>query len=155
MTTIAQMINVLQSMALTDGAKMIVTPTYHVYEMYKVHQNAKLLPTEIEHKNVYQYKNDKIKAVNVSASKSSKDSKVNVTLCNMDPHKKADIELVFEGFSPAGANGWVLTAEKMNAHNTFKEPETIKTIEFKDFKIKGDKIELTMPAKSVVIISCN
>jgi len=155
MTTIAQMINVLQSMALTDGPKMIVTPTYHVYEMYKVHQNAKLLPTEIEHKNVYQYKNDKINAINVSASKSSKDGKVNVTLCNMDPHKKADVELMFEGFKPAGAKGRVLTAEKMNAHNTFDEPDAIGPTEFKDFKVEGEKMRLTMPAKSVVIISCN
>ena len=73
----------------------------------------------------------------------------------MDPHKKADIELTFEGFKPAGASGRVLTAEKMNAHNIFDEPQAIGPVEFKDFKVKADKIELSMPAKSVVIISCN
>ncbi len=155
MTTIAQMINVLQSMALTDGTKLIVTPTYHVYEMYKVHQNAKLLPTEIEHNNVYEYKNEKVNSINVSASKSTKDGKVNVTLCNMNPHKKADVELVFDGFVPTDIYGRVLTAEKMNAHNTFEDPEALKPVEFKEFKAAGEKIELAMPAKSVVIISCN
>ena len=134
---------------------MIVTPTYYVYEMYKVHQNAKLLPTGIEHMNVYQYENDKINEINVSASKSSKDGKVNITLCNMDPHKKADVELVFEGFKPKDANGRVLTADKMNAHNTFDEPDAIRPAEFKDFKVEAEQVKLSMPAKSVVIISCN
>ncbi|MCX6902584.1 MAG: alpha-N-arabinofuranosidase, partial [Verrucomicrobia bacterium] len=89
MANIAQTINVLQAMILTDKAKMILTPTYHVFEMYAVHQDAKLLPTELQ-SNDYLMGPDKIPNVSASASR-DKAGRIHVTLCNLNPHAAAEV----------------------------------------------------------------
>jgi alpha-N-arabinofuranosidase len=68
LANIAQIINVLQSMILTQGEQMIVTPTYNVFEMYKVHQDATNLPIEIA-SPAYRYGSDTIPTLSVSASR--------------------------------------------------------------------------------------
>ena len=85
MANIAQMINVLQAMILTDKEKMIVTPTYWVFEMYTVHQDATLLPSELQSAD-YEFGDKTIPAVSASASR-DKDGKIHVTLCNLNPNQ--------------------------------------------------------------------
>ena len=95
MANIAQTINVLQAMILTDKEKMILTPTYHVFEMYTVHHDATLLPTELTCGD-YQFEQEKIPAVNVSASR-DKAGKIHVTLCNLDPNQPAALTCELQG----------------------------------------------------------
>lgn len=152
MANIAQMINVLQAMILTDGEKMILTPTYHVFEMYKVHQDATKLSVDI---NVDTIKSgDNIfPQVSVSASK-DKNGKVNISLCNMDSGSNADINLNLRGIiDPINVSGRILTSEDMDARNTFEAPNTVEPTVFKGFTVDGHNLHITLPSKSVTLLA--
>ena len=151
MACIAQTNNVLQAMILTKGDKMIVTPTYYVFEMYKVHQGATLLPSKLEC-SPYQLDNKTLQSLNVSASK-DKQGVIHISLCNLDPQKPTKLECELTGITAKKVSGRVLTSETMNAHNTFEQPNAIEPVEFKDVEIKDGKILATLPAKSVVVLT--
>ena len=89
MTNIAQTINVLQAMVLTEGEKMILTPTYHIYDMYKVHQDAKLLDFAVLSDD-YECGTENLKQINASVSKDSLGN-INATLVNLDPNQMAEV----------------------------------------------------------------
>jgi alpha-L-arabinofuranosidase len=150
MANIAQTNNVLQAMILTKGDKMIVTPTYYVFEMYKVHQGAKFLPCDI---NCIPYRNgsESIADISVSASKDKAD-KIHISICNLNPETPAGLECAFEGFGAQKITGRILTAEAMNAHNTFEKPDSITPVEFKGMEIKDGKVLATVPSKSVIVL---
>jgi alpha-N-arabinofuranosidase len=150
MANIAQTINVLQAMILTEGEKMILTPTYHVFEMYKVHQDATLLPVDLECAD-YQFGNEAVPAIDVSASK-DKSGKVHVSLCNLNPSKPAEVSCKLLGIEPTSISGRVLTADDMTAHNTFDKPEAVKPAAFDDFSFSDDMLNLKVPGKSVVVM---
>jgi alpha-L-arabinofuranosidase len=150
MANIAQTNNVLQAMILTKGEKMIVTPTYHVFEMYKVHQGAQFLPCDI---NAGSYQNGSQSITGISASASrDKSGKIHISICNLNPQSPAELVCAFEGFQAQKVTGRILTAEVMNAHNTFEKPDTIKPVEFKGAEVKDGKILATIPSKSVVVL---
>jgi alpha-N-arabinofuranosidase len=119
--------------------------------MFKVHQGAKMLPCDI---NCNPYKNGSETIAGITAS-CSKDNagKIHISLCNLNPEAPADVECGFEGFSAQKATGRILTAEAMNAHNTFEKPDAIKPAEFKSVEIKEGKIFATIPSKSVVVLT--
>jgi len=150
MANIAQMINVLQAMILTDKEKMLLTPTYHVFEMYTVHHDATLLPTELKCAN-YESGRDKIPALSVSASR-DKAGKIHVSLCNLNPNATAEVNCTLSGAQPKAMSGRVLTAETMQAHNTFEKTDAVKPGAFNAFKLTGDGFTATLPAKSVVVL---
>lgn len=150
MANIAQTNNVLQAMILTKGAKMILTPTYHVFEMYKVHHDATMLPLDFDCGD-YQFGDEKVPAIDVSASK-DKSGKIHVTLCNLDPGNPADVACKLSGIEPSKVSGRVLTADAMTAHNTFDTPEAVKPAVFDDFTLRGDMLTVKLPAKSVVVL---
>lgn len=151
MANIAQTINVLQAMILTQKEKMVLTPTFHVYEMYTVHHDATLLPIELQSAD-YQFGDDKIPALNVSASR-DKDGVVHVTLCNLDPNQAAEVRCDLKGAKPQGISGRVLTAPAMQAHNTFEKPEEVKPADFKGAELTDQGFKATLPSKSVVVLS--
>ncbi len=150
MANIAQMVNVLQALILTDGAKMILTPTYYVFNMFKVHQDALLLKTKIETPD-YVYGDQKLPAVNCSASIDAQ-GKMHISLCNIDPKVTHKVSCDFEKIEAKDATGQILTAGTMNAHNTFDNPNSVKTETFNDCKMNGNKLEVTMPPMSVVVL---
>lgn len=150
MANIAQTNNVLQAMILTKGEKMIVTPTYYVFEMFKVHQGAKLLPSDMVC-NPYKSGSETIAGLTASASK-DKSGKIHISICNLNPETPAELECITEGFQVQKATGRVLTAEVMNAHNTFEKPDAVTPAEFKNVEIKNGKILATIPSKSVVVL---
>jgi alpha-N-arabinofuranosidase len=150
MANIAQMINVLQAMILTDKDKMLLTPTYHIFEMYTVHHDAKLLPTELQSAD-YQSSSDKIPQVNVSASR-DKDGKIHVTLCNLNPNAPADVACDLQGAKAQKLSGRVLAAADITAHNTFAEPQVVKPADFNGFKTTANGFTGTLPPKSVVVL---
>jgi len=150
MANIAQTINVLQAMILTDKEKMILTPTYHVFEMYAAHQGAAWLPTELTCAD-YAFGPAKIPGLSASASR-DKACKIHVTLCNLNPNQPADVECRLQGAALRRMSGRVLTAAQMKAHNTFEEPENVKPAEFKTFQPTNAGFRVTLPAKSVVAL---
>ena len=150
MANIAQTNNVLQAMVLTKGEKMIVTPTYYVFEMYKVHQGAQFLPCDIN-SNPYQNGSESIAGISASASK-DKAGKIHISICNLNPESPAEIECGFEGFAAKKVTGRILTAEAMNSHNAFEKPDAVMPAEFKGTEVKNSKILATIPPKSVVVL---
>ncbi|HEY3372826.1 MAG TPA: alpha-N-arabinofuranosidase [Prolixibacteraceae bacterium] len=152
MANIAQIVNVLQAMILTQGDKMVLTPTYHVFKMYNVHQNATLLPSNLKCEN-YKLGNDEIPAISSSASV-DKNGKIHVTLSNLNPTKeiKLEINLSGKGFTKVNS-GSILTAAAFNAVNSFDKPETVAPVAFKNAKkISDNKLEVSIPSKSVVVL---
>jgi alpha-N-arabinofuranosidase len=150
MASIAQTINVLQAMVLTKGEKMILTPTYHVFEMYKVHQDATLLPIDLKCTD-YTFGEGKLPTLNASASK-DKAGKIHISLCNLDPKNAAKLECELRGAQAKKVSGRVLTAPAINSYNTFENPDVVNPTVFNDVQIKKDKVTVTLPAKSVVVL---
>ncbi|MHC4624725.1 MAG: alpha-N-arabinofuranosidase [Planctomycetota bacterium] len=150
MANIAQTVNVLQAMILTEGPKMILTPTYHVFEMYKVHHDATMLPIELQCAD-YTFGEGKIPSLNVSASRDSA-GRIHISVCNLDPKREAGLSCELKSGQAAKVTGRVLTHEDMNAHNTFDNPEVVKPGVFEGAKLKGDALTVTVPAKSVIVL---
>jgi alpha-L-arabinofuranosidase len=150
MAAIAQLANVLQSMILTDKEKMIVTPSYYVFEMFVPHHDATLLPSELRSTD-YKFNSQKIPTVSASASK-DKAGKIHVTFCNLNPEQPAEVAVDLQGAKALKISGQVLTDPAMNAHNTFENPDAIKPVNFSAFKTTTDGFSVTLPAKSVVAL---
>ena len=153
MANIAQIINVLQAVILTQKEKMILTPTYHVFEMFKVHQGATSLPIELATPD-YAFSDGKIPAVSASASRDSA-GKIHVSFANCDPQRPLRIDSKLRGVAVKSVSGRVLTAQAMNAHNTFAAPDAVKPAPFNGAKLSGDTLAVELPAKSVVILELN
>ena len=149
MTNIAQMINVLQAMIQTEGSKMVLTPTYHVYKLYVPFQDATFLPLEF---NAGTYTFGKIVLPQVDAiAARGKDGKVWLALTNLDPNKAAEITVSVPGVAARSAVGEVLTAERVDAINTFATPDAVKPKPF-SARASGGKLVLKLPAKSVTVV---
>lgn len=150
---LAQTVNVLQAVILTKGEKILLTPTYHVMEMYNVHQDATLLPMQVITGAEYTFENDKLPAVSVSASKNSEGT-IHISLVNIDPKNAQNISLDLRGgVNAKTVNGRILTAKQLQDHNDFDSPEKIKPSTFTGAKISGDKLETTLPPFSVVVLA--
>src|SRR5690606_17393630 len=150
MANLAQTINVLQAVILTKGKDMIVTPTYHVMEMYKVHQDAKLIPIEMQ-SDTYKYGEEEIPAISASASK-DKQGSVHISVVNIDPKAKKKVSLDLGGIKVKHLTGRILTASNLREHNTFEQPNTVLPQEYKDAKLKGNQLEIDIPAHSVIVL---
>jgi alpha-N-arabinofuranosidase len=150
MANIAQTVNVLQAMILTDRARMLLTPTYHVFEMYSVHQDATLLPADLSCED-YRVGQQQIPALSASASR-DKAGKIHITLCNLNPNIPAELNCQLQDSRAKPTSGRMLTAGNMQAHNTFDAPETIKPAEFREFTPTAEGFSTLLPAKSVVVV---
>jgi alpha-L-arabinofuranosidase len=151
MANIAQMVNVLQAVILTDKEKMILTPTYHVFEMCKVHQGGTTLPVEIKTPD-YVSGSNKIPAVSASATRDSKTQAVHLSLVNTNPKEPMPVACKLAGIQPKSVKGRILTAAEMNARNTFDAPNALHPVAFDGAKLEGDSLSLTLPPKSVVML---
>lgn len=149
MANIAQMVNVLQAVILTEGSQMILTPTYHVFDMYKVHQGAALLQTSLSSPS-YSMNGSSIDQVSVSASVDS--NAVNVSLCNLHHADAIEVECDVRGRAFSKVTGTILTADTMQAHNTFEAPDAVNPTEFVDYRLVDGKLVATLPAKSVAVL---
>jgi len=149
MSNIAQMINVLQAVILTNDKGIVLTPTYYVFKMYSVHQDAKMLPIDLKC-GKYTSGSNSIDAINASAS--VKDGVVSITLCNLDPVNAQNISFDIQGLKVANVSGQIVTANKINAYNDFGKKEEVSLTEFKNAKLNKGQLEASIPAKSVVLI---
>jgi alpha-N-arabinofuranosidase len=147
---IAQMVNVLQAMILTDKEKMVLTPTYHVFHMYVPFQDATLVPVSFEAGN-YVQGSITLPRVDAVAAK-DKNGKLWVAVTNIDPKRPVDIDLTLAGAKATRATGQTLTAPKMDSVNTFDAPRTVapKAI---SAKASGGKLTLKLAPQSVTVVS--
>ncbi len=149
MACIAQMVNVLQSVVLTEGPKMVLTPTWHVFHMYKGHQGGTLLPTSIDGNRAVGTARDQIPQLQASAS--VKDGVVTVTAANMSLTDAREVTLTFEDLTPAEAAGTVLSGE-VHEHNTFDDPDRVSERPL-ETKISGRAVTFTLPACGVAAVT--
>jgi alpha-L-arabinofuranosidase len=150
MANIAQTINVLQAMILTSGEKMLLTPTYHVFDLYKVHQDARWVRTSVEAPD-YVMGNEKLQALNCSASMDSA-GRMHLSLCNIDPKNGQTVSCSFVKFTPVRASGQIITAPVMNAHNTFEKPHVVEPKAFAGMRVQGEQVDVALPPMSVVVL---
>ncbi len=150
MANLAQTVNVLQAVILTEGDKMLTTPTYHVMEMYKVHQDARLLPLEIDVED-FVFGNEQIPAI--SASASAKDGKMNISLVNIDDKKTRKVRVKLPEASKKKISARILRSAQLRDYNSFEQPNRIQPGEFKDAKLVNDELSVDLPAFSVVVLT--
>jgi alpha-N-arabinofuranosidase len=150
MSNIAQTVNVLQAMIFTEGEKLVLTPSFYVYEMYKVHHDAALIPLEFS-SPAYEINGSQIPAISASASKDKK-GLFHITFTNADPVKEQNLTIDIRGAALSSVTGKVLTANELNAHNTFDNPDMVKTADFKGARLAKNALTVTLPAKSVVML---
>jgi len=150
MANIAQVVNVLQAMILTDGPKMVLTPSYYVFDMYKVHMGATYLPLDIECEELTS-KDKKFPAVSASASKDANGA-IHITLANVDPDKEQKIEIDMANVSIAKVSGTILTAKGVDSYNTFENPNVVVPANFKGAKLSKSGLTVIVPAKSIIAL---
>jgi alpha-N-arabinofuranosidase len=147
---IAQMVNVLQAMILTEGDRMLLTPTYHVFDLFVPHHDATLLPTVLEGGS-YTFDGDSVPAVSASASRDG-DGVIHLTLVNLDPNEARTIAADIRGASISSVSGRILTAEAMNAHNTFDHPTAVQPGPFRDARLADGNVMVDVPPKAVIAL---
>jgi alpha-N-arabinofuranosidase len=150
LAAIAQMVNVLQAMILTDGPKMVLTPTYHVFSLFRPFQDATQLPTELQ-AAIYELGSVSVPALSVSAARISGGGMA-VALVNLDPHRSASISTTVVGAAIKKVTGSVLTAAVMDARNTFEAPQVVEPKPFAGAKLNGGKLDIELPPKSVLVL---
>jgi len=150
MANLAQTVNVLQAVVLTEGEKILLTPTYHVMKMYNVHQDAQLLPVSFE-SPAYSFNGETLPAISASASR-DKNGSVHISLVNIDANNENSIEFSFEDLGVKTFTAMILSSEKLQDHNTFDNPNKIHPKTFKEFKIKNGNLSITLPPFSVVML---
>ncbi|MCB8944439.1 MAG: alpha-N-arabinofuranosidase [Ardenticatenaceae bacterium] len=153
MANIAQTVNVLQAMILTEngGERMVLTPTYHVFEMYKVHHDATLLPLDL-HSAEYGYGDATIPAISATASRDG-NGRIHISLSNANPHTGHTVTCTLRGIHANAVTGRVLTGATMDAHNSFDVPEAVQPMAFNGASLAGDQLTIQLPAKSVVTLT--
>jgi alpha-N-arabinofuranosidase len=149
MANLAQAINVLQAVILTKEEKMIMTPTYHVMEMYNVHQDATLIPVKVAANN-YTLGTNSLPAVSVSASKDSL-GLTHVSLVNIDPRSSKDITISLDN-NYSAISGRILTSQKLQDYNSFENPGKIKPEVFKGAALKQNTVQVKLPPMSVIVL---
>ena len=146
LAAIAQMVNVLQAMILTEGPRMLLTPTYHVFEMYVPFQGAIPLKASAQ-APAYTFGGTSLPSVDISAARAT-DGKIWVSLVNLDPKRPAHVTTNLAG---GAASGRILTGATMDAHNTFDQPDAIHPVPYSGRSEHG-KLVFDLPAKAIAVV---
>ncbi len=150
MANLAQIVNVLQAVILTKEEKLVLTPTYHVMEMYNVHQDATMLPLTVTTNN-YQFGNEVLPAVWASASR-DKNGLTHISLVNVDAHKTQDVTIQIKGATYKSVTGRILTSDKLQNYNSFENPDKIKPKNFAGASLSSSTLRVKVAPFSVVVL---
>lgn len=151
LANIAQTVNVLQAMVLTEGEKMLKTPTYHVFDFYTVHHNAMLLPLDLQAEN-YDYEGESVPTISATASKNS-EGVVSITVTNLHATQSQKVQTDIRGLDVQSvSNARILSADEVDAINTFEKPNKVSPKEFEDYTLNGSDLTLRLPSKSVIVL---
>ena len=153
MANLAQTINVLQAVILTEGEKIILTPTYHVMKMYAVHQDAQLIPVSYD-SPLFEKNGDSLPAISISASQGP-NNQINISLVNIDDKKSHTLSIDVRSLNIKNLEGLILKSKSIQDHNDFDHPETITPIEYNKAKLKNGTITLDLPPFSVLVLKGN
>jgi alpha-N-arabinofuranosidase len=152
MANIAQTVNVLQSVILTNGDQLVRTPTFYVFKMYKVHHDALLVPSRTTSED-YALEGQSIPALHASCSKAA-NGILQLTVANLNPNRGTNVECVIEGSGTVEVRDVeIITAGSMNAFNDFGEPETVVSRPFDDVYAEGNKLTINMPPRSIIYVA--
>ncbi|MDI1334920.1 MAG: alpha-N-arabinofuranosidase [Lacunisphaera sp.] len=149
MANLAQTINVLQSVVLTNGPQMILTPTYHVFEMFKTHQDATYLPQTLKCADCAAGGR---KIPLVSASASLKAGKILLSLVHTDPDRDTVLSVNVRGAKLRSVTGRILSAASIDAHNSFDEPTNVQTKPYTGAKLETETLCVTLPPAAIVTL---
>lgn len=150
MANLAQTVNVLQAVILTEEERLLLTPTYHVMHMYKGHQDAQLLPVAFASPQ-YEVDGQSLPALSVSASRDAS-GKVRISLVNIDARKSHPVEIDLRGLAPKSLQGRILASARLQDHNTFDQPEKIRPESFDRFTFRQGVFRAELPPFSVVVM---
>ncbi len=150
MANLAQAVNVLQAVILTDEEKMLLTPTYHVMKMYAVHQEATLLPVDFDSPE-YTFEGKSLPAVSLSASRDG-DGRTHFSLVNIDPTKAHRVRLDVGALGLSSVTGEILNSAALRDYNSFEEPNKVTTAPFTSAVLRDGKLTLELPAHSVIVL---
>lgn len=152
MANIAQIANVLQSMILTQESQMVLTPTYYVFKMYKVHQDAMFIPMDIQcTRKAVAY--DRIVPILSATASRNTEGTVHISLANTDLKQSCEVEIPLNGLEVREVKGEILTSRAINDHNTFEQPKMIQLKAFDKTCIIRGKLYVTIPAKAIVTLA--
>jgi alpha-N-arabinofuranosidase len=151
MANIAQLVNVLQALVLTEGEKMLLTPTYHVFEMYQVHHDATSLPVELKTDN-YTFGETAIPAVSASASRDAQ-GRVHLSLVNLDAQAEVSLQARIEGEKFSKVSGQILTGKAMDSENSFASPRQVQPAPFDGASFSDGGLTAQLPARAVVVLT--
>lgn len=150
--TCAQLVNNLNALFLCHGDKFFSTPNFYVFEMYAAHQGAQLLRTEFGARDIHYDRDGKETSFwGLSGSASIKGKTVTLTMINPSLTAPLDTQIALQGGTATRATGVVLASEDMHAHNTFEQPDVVKSRPLA-VAVAGDMLKLTLPAASVTKI---
>ena len=148
MANIAQMVNVLQAVILTDGDRMILTPTYHVFDMYKCHQDGELVESSVETTQIGLEEENQVPDLTESVSL-GRDGKLHVTMTNLSLEEGKEVEGIFADTVVKAVKGTILTGA-MDACNTFEDQDAVHTLDYQGCSVDGGTVRFTIPARSVL-----
>jgi alpha-N-arabinofuranosidase len=150
MANLAQTVNVLQAVILTDGADMLLTPTYSVFDLFKVHQEAVLVDSFAETEEIGP---DGFKVNNLSVSSSiENDGTLNITIANLSTEKSYPVDCDIVGFRPGSASAKILT-DRADAYNSFTDANHVSIKDFTELKLAGNGLSFEIPPISVMLVS--
>jgi alpha-N-arabinofuranosidase len=149
MANIAQMVNVLQAMILTDGPKMVLTPTYYVHQLYLPFQDATFIPVAFD-AGSYRHGDISLPRVDAVGARGT-DGKLYLALVNLDPARPTTVRVTLPQGDVKTATGQVLTAPNVNSVNTFDAPRTVVPAPIAG-KVAGGVVTIALPAKSVAMM---
>jgi alpha-N-arabinofuranosidase len=147
---IAQMINVLQAMIMTDKEKLVLTPTYYVFKMYLPFQDARFVPVTFS-ESTYSYNQISLPRVDAIAARDNQ-GKLWVEITNLDPNEGLEVEASFLGMKANSVSGETLSAPKVDSINTFDSPLTVIPKPISAHMDNG-KMLLRLEPKSVTVVS--
>lgn len=149
MSNVAQVTNCLQALILTDGENLTLTPTYYVYEMYREHQGAQAVRTELS--NTGQISNAQLSRPSLSASASRSKNSLLITVANQDPHDGAELRIQLRGARASSATATTLSGPNVRSQNTIQEPQTVAP-KAGQVRVDGEELVATLPAGSIQAI---
>ena len=151
MACLAQTVNVLQAVILTEGEKMVKTPTWHVMHQYRYHQGAKLLESSLTGAETIGIGEWQVPVLTESVSE--KDGVVTITLNNLSLTDAQDLEILFADDSAVTVKeASIVTSSDVHDHNTFDAPDTVKEEAFNGYSGEGRKLAVKLPRASVVML---
>jgi alpha-N-arabinofuranosidase len=147
--TCAQLVNNLNALFLCHEDRFFATPNFYVFEMYAAHQGAQSLRAEFGAPDIHYDRDGKDTTFwGLNGSASRKGRTVTLTMVNPSLSSPVDTQIALRGGDATAASGVVLNASDMHAHNTFDQPEAVKSASLA-VSVSSGLLKVSIPPASV------